>query len=97
MDIYLIWNQKITINKESISIFDLEISQEEGKFSKARLVVASDMPLPPTDTEALIQGENQEVFFKGLLVGAPLKREGYFSEIEFIAGNSRCQNSISLL
>ncbi len=97
MDVYLIWNQKITINKESISIFDLEISQEEGKFSKARLVVASDMPLPPTDTEALIQGENQEVFFKGLLVGAPLKREGYFSEIEFIARPSDFLEKLNVL
>jgi hypothetical protein len=97
MNIYLIWNQKININKESISIFDLEISQEEGKFSKARLVVASDMLLPPTDTEALIQGENQEIFFKGVLVGAPLKSKGYFSEIELIARPSDFSEKLKLL
>lgn len=97
MNIYLIWNQKITINKESISIFDLKISQEEGKFSKARLVVESAVLLPPTGTEALIQGENQEVFFKGLLVGAPLKSEGYFSEIELIARPSDFLEKLNVL
>ena len=37
MNIYLMWNEKITIDKEPIPIFDLEISQEEGSFSKQGL------------------------------------------------------------
>ena len=70
-------------NRVNIHIFEMEISQEEDCFAKVRLVIEAGAPLPPSGTEGLIQGE--ELYFKGVLNGTPVKIEGYFAEIELIA------------
>ncbi|HUX80526.1 MAG TPA: hypothetical protein VMW10_12405 [Alphaproteobacteria bacterium] len=85
MNIYLIWSPVFLLQKDDISIFDLEISQEENYFSKARLIIDALSPLPPPGTEGIIRGENDEVFFQGSLVGSPLKIEEDLAEIELIA------------
>jgi len=74
---------------KNIALFDLEISQEEGFFAKARLVIKAGIPLPPCGSIGVIQGD--EIYFKGALVGEVIKIEESFSEIELIA----CPSDIS--
>ncbi len=78
MNIYILFQEK-----EKIDLFDLEIFQEEGFFAKARLVIEAGTPLPSSGTIGTIQGD--ELYFKGVLVGEPIKIEGNFAEIELIA------------
>jgi hypothetical protein len=85
MSIYLIWKPHFLKHKENIPIFDLEISQEEGCFSKAKFLIEAGYLLPPTGTEAMLQEENQVIIFKGALCGVPLKLEKHFCVIELIA------------
>jgi len=85
MNIYLKWKENPSFNKEEIPIFDLEISQEEDHFAKARLVVDALTTLPPAGTEGILQTESQEVLFRGCLIGVPLKLEGQVAEIELVA------------
>lgn len=85
MSIYLTWRPLFLKHKENIPIFNLEISQEEGCFSKAKLLIEAGSTLPPTGTEAMIQEETQEIIFTGALCGGPLKLEKQFSVIELIA------------
>ena len=85
MNIYLKWAPYQLSDENNLVIFDLNISQKENYFSKARLVINAVNSLPPTGTEAIIQGEDNEIFFKGFLVGVPIKVEGEFAEIELIA------------
>ncbi len=85
MNIYLHWPTFYIYKKESLSIFNLEITQEENYFAIAHLIIDGYSSLPPTGTEGLIQGDNEEIFFKGELVGAPLKIEGCLREVELIA------------
>lgn len=85
MHIYLEWAHHFISNQDNIPIFDLEISQKENCFAKARLVIEATVSLPPTGTEAVIRGENTEIFFKGLLVGTPVKIERDLAEMELIA------------
>jgi len=85
MNIYLKWAPYHLSDENNLSIFDLEISQKENHFAKARLVINTIDSLPPTGTEAVIQGEDEEVFFKGFLVGIPINFVGDVAEIELIA------------
>ncbi|MBY0292993.1 MAG: hypothetical protein K2W92_06890 [Alphaproteobacteria bacterium] len=85
MNIYLHWPKFYIYKKKSLSIFNLEIIQEENYFATARLMIDGYSPLPPTGTEGLIQGDNEDIFFKGELVGAPIRIEGSFREVELIA------------
>lgn len=78
MNIYLIFNDRV-----NIPIFEVEISQEEDCFAKAHLVIEAGLRLPPSGTEGIIQGET--LYFKGVLLGIPIKIEGYFAKIELIA------------
>ncbi|MBI2707871.1 MAG: hypothetical protein HYX35_06150 [Proteobacteria bacterium] len=78
MNICLIFQKR-----ENVPLFDLEISQEEDFFAKARLLVEAGIPLPPCGTIGIIQGD--ELYFQGVLVGDPVKIEGKFAEIELIA------------
>jgi len=85
MNIYLTWTPHELSNTENIFIFDLEISQEENCFARARLVVDVLALLPASGTEAVIHGEDKEIFFTGSLVGAPVKVEGDLAKIELLA------------
>ena len=70
-------------NHKSIPLFDVEISQEEGSFARAKMLIAAGTPLPPTGTEAIIQGKT--TLFRGSLIELPVKVDGNFAEIECIA------------
>ncbi len=85
MNIYLTWSSAFLSKKDNISIFDLEISQEENSFAKAHLIIDALSSLPHPGTEGAIRGEDNEIFFQGSLVGTPIKMEGNFAEIELIA------------
>ncbi len=85
MNIYLKWNPIFIEEKAHLPIFDLNISQEETCFAKAHLIIDALASLPPPGTEGVIQGETGEPFFKGILVGKPIKMEGDLAEIELIA------------
>ena len=77
-------NIKVIFNDYSIlNVFDLEISQEEDCFAKAKLLIDSGATLPAEGVEGVIQGE--EVYFRGYFVGFRKTIEGNFSEIELIA------------
>ncbi len=97
MNIYLKWNSFFFNKKENIPIFDLEISQEEDHFARAKLNIKAGILLPPTGTEGTIQGEGEKIFFRGALVGAPLKIEGPFAEIQLIAKPPDFQEKIIAL
>ncbi|MBY0501452.1 MAG: hypothetical protein K2P93_05565 [Alphaproteobacteria bacterium] len=97
MNIYLRWEHYILKSKENISIFDLEISQEEDCFSKAKLLIEAGSRLPPTGTEATLQEDNQDIIFKGSLCGVPLKLAKNFSLIELIAKPNDFPQQISRL
>ncbi|MBA3813255.1 MAG: hypothetical protein H0X26_01990 [Alphaproteobacteria bacterium] len=96
MNIYLKFLNHSASN-DSMSIFDLEIVQEENCFAKARLIVDALEPLPQAETEGIIVTENQEILFKGRLVGSPVKLEGAFAEIELIAKLSDFSEKITAL
>ncbi|OJW50573.1 MAG: hypothetical protein BGO67_05725 [Alphaproteobacteria bacterium 41-28] len=85
MNIYLTWLPVFLAEKDNLSIFDLEISQEENCFSKARLVIDALSFLPQPGTEGVIREQDGEILFQGSLVGSPIKMEGDFAEIELIA------------
>ncbi len=85
MSIYLIWNQPNILNRDHFPIFNLEISQEENHFAKARLMIDAMQVLPSVGAEGILQGEDGEIFFKGYLVGNPIKMEGDLAEIDLIA------------
>jgi hypothetical protein len=85
MNIYLTWLTVFLNEKDNLSIFDLEISQEENCFSKARLIIDALSSLPQPGTEGVIREEDGEILFQGSLVGSPTKMEGDFTEIELIA------------
>lgn len=90
MSICLLFNKYF-----EIPIFNLEISQEENCFAKAKLIVEAGCVLPKAGTEGVLR-EN-EILFKGLLVGLPIKIEGHFAEIELIAKPSDAQAKIQQL
>lgn len=85
MNIYLKWTDTKLSGSSSISLFNLEISQEENYFGKARIVVDALVSLPPGGTEGVIVQENNGILFKGFLVGSFVKIDGVFGEIELIA------------
>lgn len=85
MNIYLKWADQNFSNQAEIPIFDLKITQEENTFAKADLTLEAGVSLPPATTEGLIRGENQDLFFKGRLVGAPVHIGGDFAGIQLIA------------
>lgn len=85
MNIYLKWNKNKLSNESNIHLFDLEISQTENSFATARMVIDALTSLPPTGTEGFIVQENNEILFKGLLIGNPVKIEGAFGVIKLIA------------
>ena len=85
MNIYLIWPSVFLTENDNISIFALDISQDENSFAQARLVIDALSSLPSTGTEGIIRGEDGDIFFKGLLVGNPTKMDGDFAEVELIA------------
>jgi hypothetical protein len=97
MMIYLKWTTDKVFNKEMISIFDLEISQKESFFARARLVVDALTALPPTGTKGLIQQEDDEVLFKGFLIGHPVKMEGPTATIELISKPADFLEKVALL
>ncbi len=78
MNIYLVFEKR-----DNIPLFDLEISQEEDSFATARAVVEAGILLPPGGTIGSIQGAS--LYFKGVLIGGPVKVDGPFAEIELIA------------
>src|SRR3990167_8395625 len=81
MNINLNWNTQ----QKPIPLFNLEITEEEGSFAKAKLVTHALANLPAPGTLGTIQSDTGEIFFNGALVGIPLRVEGHFSEIELIA------------
>lgn len=85
MNIYLQWNKSQLSDKYPLSIFNLKISQAENNFAKARLVLDALVSLPQAGTEGVIIQENNEVLFKGLLIGSFVKIDGAFGDIELIA------------
>lgn len=97
MNIYLKWNESRQFDDTNISLFNLEIFQEENCFTKARLVIDALAPLPQAGTEGVIVQENNEILFKGLLVGSPVKIDGAFGEIELIAKPRDFLDKISTL
>lgn len=97
MNIYLKWTASRWLDKYPLALFDLEISQEENYFAKARLVIDALASLPPTETEGVILQENNEILFKGLLVGSLVKIDGAFGEIELIAKPADFLDKISVL
>jgi hypothetical protein len=62
MNIYLKWTEQRLSHNANISLFDLEISQEENCFAKARLVIDALASLPQTGTEGIIIQENDAIF-----------------------------------
>lgn len=97
MNIYLKWNEYKNSNNIIIDLFDLGICQVENHFAKARLVIDALSPLPQSGTEGIIVQENQQVLFKGLLVGSLVKIDGAFGEIELIAKPLDFSNKVSAL
>lgn len=97
MNIYLKWKSSFEFLNKDIPIFDLEISQEENDFAKARLVIDASMKLPSTGTEGILYEGEKKSIFKGSLVGIPIKTSGDFAEIELIAKpNNFLDQSIAL-
>lgn len=70
---------------DKIEIFDLEICEEENHFPVATLLVKAGEPLPPLETEGIIQDSFGNIHFKGLLMGAPSKIEGDFAHIKLVS------------
>ena len=95
MNIYLKWNSSSELSP--LSLFDLEIFQSEDCFAKARLVIDALASLPGAGTEGVIMQENNEILFKGLLIGSPVKIEGAFGEIELMAKPRDFLDKISVL
>ncbi|MBS0272279.1 MAG: hypothetical protein JSR85_06495 [Proteobacteria bacterium] len=85
MNIYLKWKSSLESLNEVIPLFDLEISQKESSFAKAKLTIDASMTLPSTATEGVLYEGEAQIIFKGLLVGTPIKISGDFAEIELIA------------
>lgn len=85
MNIYLKWTECELLNNGNIAIFDLKISQAENDFARARLVIDALVALPQAGTEGVIIQENNEVLFKGLLIGSFVKIDGACGDIELIA------------
>jgi len=80
----------ITLNWETnapqnLSLFDLKISQREGCFAKARLVIDALASLPEIGTHGTLKMGSDEILLRGKLAGPPIKVEGHFSEIELLA------------
>ena len=84
MNIYLKWSGDYLLSMPPLSLFNLEISQKENCFARVRLVIDALAVLPQTGTEGLITLENNDILFKGLLVGNLVKIDGCFGEIELI-------------
>jgi hypothetical protein len=75
----------ISEQNNKIEIFDLEICEEENHFPVATLLVKARAPLPPAETEGIIQDSLGNIHFKGLLMGVPSKIEGDFAHIKLIS------------
>lgn len=84
MNISLKWSGDYLSSILPLPLFNLEIFQEENNFAKARLVIDAIAALPPTGTEGIIVLENNDILFKGLLVGSLVNVDGAFGEIELI-------------
>jgi len=85
MNIYLTWTGAEKLNQENPFIFNLEIYQEENSFATAHLLLDIATPLPPTGTEGFIMEGDNEVLFKGLLIGNPVNIKEDFAEIKLIS------------
>lgn len=82
-------NMNITLNWESkgdtLPLFNIEISQEEGSFARAKLLIDALSDLPEIGTEGILRRGEDEILFKGVLESVPLKLVGHFAEIELVA------------
>lgn len=81
MKLTLTW----TTSSKTLPLFDVEISQEEGSFARAKLLIEALAPLPTRGTEGTLKTEEEGTLFKGVLESIPHKLVGHFAEIELIA------------
>ncbi len=81
MNLHLNWNAF----SDSTALFEVEISQEEGAFAKAKLLIDALAPLPKIGTEGILYIDANEILFKGVLESTPHKIVGHFAEIVLIA------------
>lgn len=73
-----------TTSTNTLDPFDIEISQEEGEFAKAKIIIEARAPLPKIGTEGTLHHDN-ELLFKGILESVPHKLVGHFTEIVLMA------------
>jgi hypothetical protein len=79
MNLHLSWDH------DSIPLFDIEISEEENNFPKAKIVVDALSPYPKLGTKGMIKTSNEKVLFQGVVEASPNRVNDSLSEIILIS------------